>query len=49
MHGEQDRKFLYLMEVLEKTALHHAVERGLTAGYLGAMLIALKRLAFLLL
>jgi methyl-accepting chemotaxis protein len=34
--GNQDRNLLDLMNVLEKTAHHHAVERGLTAGYLAA-------------
>ena len=32
----QDKNTLQLMDVLEKVAHHHAVERGLTAGYLGA-------------
>lgn len=31
----QDEKILNLMDALEKVAHHHAVERGLSAGYLG--------------
>jgi len=32
----QDENVIQLLDLLEKLAHHHAVERGLTAGYLGA-------------
>lgn len=31
-----DERLLFLMDALEKVAHHHAVERGLTAGFLGS-------------
>lgn len=34
--GEIDGRMLHLLDALEKVAHNHAVERGLTAGYLGA-------------
>ena len=34
--ASQDKQTLELMDVLEKVAHFHAVERGLTAGYIGA-------------
>lgn len=34
--GKMDERLVYLMEALEKVAHNHAVERGLTAGYLGS-------------
>jgi methyl-accepting chemotaxis protein len=35
-NAKSDKELLLLMDVLEKVAHNHAVERGLTAGYLGA-------------
>ncbi|TDF35570.1 HAMP domain-containing protein [Alteromonadaceae bacterium M269] len=35
-HTKSDTQLLLLMDALEKVAHNHAVERGLTAGYLGA-------------
>lgn len=35
-NAKSDRELLLLMDALEKVAHNHAVERGLTAGYLGA-------------
>ena len=34
--AEQDSRLIALLDSLEKLAHNHAVERGLTAGYLGA-------------
>lgn len=34
--AKKDAQLLTLLDALEKVAQHHAVERGLTAGYLGA-------------
>ena len=33
---EQDIKLIMLLDALEKVAHNHAVERGLTAGFLGS-------------
>lgn len=35
-NGIMDERLLFLMDSLEKVAHHHAVERGLSAGYLAA-------------
>lgn len=40
---DQDKRSIVLMDALEKVAHHHAVERGLTAGYLGAPTEAKKQ------
>jgi len=41
--AEQDNEIIILLDALEKVAHHHAVERGLTAGYLGAPSAEKKR------
>lgn len=40
--AKQDKSLLSLLDGIEKVAHHHAVERGLTAGYLGSFSSELK-------